>query len=304
MPNVFEALSFVNPSGKTIKISDTSVTKYWELRGRSGFSAPDVELITQRFANGTTKVLKRFIAPRTVRINMVLVGDTTAERDQYFSEMVRDLIDISGGNEGKLYVTRSDGTTVYLNCTYSSGMNVADEYRKFHRFTLEFYAADPYFYKDLPDTVIPIELSNNPTFGLVFDQYPFGYSSLSGSATIENLSSDAIQPVIRMKYIEAFGSYIIIQTSSNYNLLNTIQINNIWIGPNQTLVIDTRDESKGIYIANKNGVIEQAAEYLDWNNAKLDLPIPPGISRVDVYGPYGTDMESAVLQMSERMLSA
>ena len=292
MPNVFEALSYVNPSGKTVKISDTSVTKYWELRGRSGFSAPDVELITQRFANGTTKVLKRFIKPRTVRINMVLVGDTTAERDQYFAEMVRDLIDISGGNEGKLYVTRSDGTQVYLNCTYSSGMNVVDEYRKFHRFTLEFYASDPYFYKDLPSVTLMENRSGS------------GGSLIQGSPiTVVNDGGAPIQPVIQVK-----------NSTSDHNPWLIFRINNapifyiyfLNINSYQTFVIDTRDHSKNIYIINSDNSITSAWKDLQWSNSSMDVNIPVGTNTVALWvgGAYNTTIGKAEMLLTNRYLSA
>ena len=292
MPNVFEALSYVNPSGKTVLISDTSVTKYWELRGRSGFSAPDVELITQKFANGTTKVLKRFIAPRTVKINMVLVGDTTADRDQYFAQMVSDLIDIGGGNEGKLYVTRSDGTQVYLNCTYSSGMNVVDEYRKFHRFTLEFYASDPYFYKDLPS----ITLLENRTSS--------GSTILSGPVTVVNDGGVPLQPVIRVKNSTINAGYFVFMIGNNAKL--SVDCHDLNLTNQETLIIDTRELNKNLYVINSDNSITPAWKNLVWNDTVLEAPIPVGTSTVQFNVTYPTTctIGLAELLLTNRYLSA
>ena len=293
MPNVFEALSYVNPSGKTVKISDTSVTKYWELRGRSGFAAPDVELITQKFANGTTKVLKRFIAPRTVRINMVLVGDTTAERDQYFAEMVRDLIDIGGGNTGQLYITRSDGTTVYLNCIYSSGMNVVDEYRKFHRFTLEFYASDPYFYKD--QTWITL-MENRSGGGSI-------YSLMGPPITVVNNGDAPIQPVIRIKNSVSDNAPWM-NFRINGTVIFSIYFRNITTY--DTFVIDTRDNSKDIYIIDSINRITSAWNELMWSVSSMDVNIPVGTSEVsiDFGGAYNLTIGKAEMLLANRFLSA
>ena len=291
MPNVFEALSYVNPSGKTVLISDTSVTKYWELRGRSGFSAPDVELITQRYANGMTKVLKRFVKPRTVRINMILVGDTTAERDQYFAEMVRDLIDIGGGNEGKLYVTRSDGTQVYLNCTYSSGMNVVDEYRKFHRFTLEFYAADPYFYKDRSSVTLIENASGTSTIS-------------SGDITVVNDGGEPIQPVLRVKnsYTAMSSAPFVFYT----NGVSRLTIKDLFLATTQTFIADTRDFNEDIYIINSDNSRTSAWKNLVWATSTMDVLIPVGTSTVKLDVNYASTctIGLAELLLTNRYLSA
>ena len=292
MPNVFEALSFVNPSGKTVKISDTSVTKYWELRGRSGFAAPDVELITQKFANGTTKVLKRFIAPRTVRINMVLVGDTTAERDQYFAQMVRDLIDIGGGNVGQLYITRSDGTTVYLNCTYSSGLNVVDEYRKFHRFTLEFYASDPYFYKDQSWVTLLENASAN-----------LGSTIVGPPVTVVNDGDAPIQPVIKItNSVSDIAAWLTFRINNEGKLF--VHFRNI--NTYQKFVIDTRDYSRDLYIINYDNTITSAWKDLSWGSSSMNLNIPVGTTTVSLWVQYAdnTTIGKAEMLLANRYLSA
>ena len=109
-------------------LSCPEITRWWELRGRSGFTAPEMEIISQRYANGVTKILKRMLTPRTVSVKMVVTGDTTAERDASFFSMIKRLMDLNGGDTGKLYVRRSDGMVVYLNCAYSSGLSIVEEY--------------------------------------------------------------------------------------------------------------------------------------------------------------------------------
>ena len=61
-------------------------------------------------------------------------------------EMLNILLDYGGKGEGRLYVRKSNGAVVYINCVYSAGMNIVEEYQKLHLFTVEFFAADPNFY--------------------------------------------------------------------------------------------------------------------------------------------------------------
>ena len=137
---------FVNSQGKRAVLSSPDNPNYWELRGRSGFTAPDVDIFTKKFASGAVKYLGKVLKPRTCSMKMVCIGKDTAERDQIFFEMLDTLLDYKGEGEGKLYVKRSDGSIYYLNCVYSGGMNIVEQYQKFHLFTLSFYAADPLFY--------------------------------------------------------------------------------------------------------------------------------------------------------------
>ena len=77
---------------------------------------------------------------------MICKGENSAERDNVFFSMLDVLLDAYGTGEGKLYVKKTDGTLVYLNCVFNSGTDPQKEYERFKIFTIEFYAADPWFY--------------------------------------------------------------------------------------------------------------------------------------------------------------
>ena len=46
---------FVNSQGKKTVLSSPDNHNYWEVRGRRGFTATDVDLFTQKYASGKTK---------------------------------------------------------------------------------------------------------------------------------------------------------------------------------------------------------------------------------------------------------
>ena len=297
----FESLTFVNASGQEVFLSNPDITRWWELRGRAGFTAPDMDIITQKYANGVTRILRRMLKPRTVTVNMVVTGASTAERDTVFFEMVSRLMDVDGGNTGKLYVRRSDGSEVYLNCTYSSGLSIVEEYRKFHRFTLEFYAPDPYFYKDLEDEYIMVMVANYVTLSdtlMVGNYRKIGELLSKGSGVITNPSTENLQPVIRLQGVS--GSITITNADSGYSIV----ISNLYMTAGQTLVIDTRDDSKNIYIENPDGTTIQAGQYLEWSNTDYEFPIIPGDNNISYSGSTGSVVEMLEFSTAQRFLSA
>lgn len=297
----YESLRFVNGSGEEIVLSDPTTTKWWELRGRSGFTAPEVEIISQKYANGVTKILKRLLTPRSVSMNMVITGNTTEERDASFFAMVSKLMDVNGGNTGKLYARRSDGQEVYLNCAYSSGLSIVEEYRKFHRFTLEFYAPDPWFYKDVADTYIDVREGNFLTLSdtlMVGNYHMIGEFISEGSGVLTNESDEDLQPVIRLQGVS--GSITITNADSGYSIV----ISGLTMTLGQTLVIDTRDESKNIYIVNPDGSTIQAGQYLNWSNTNYEFPIIPGENHISYVGSAGSTVERLEISAAERYLSA
>ena len=296
----FESLVFENASGEKIPLSTPDTSQWWELRGRSGFTAPEMEIITQKYANGVTRILKRMLKPRTVTVNMVITGQTTEERDMFFFEMVSALMDVDGGSTGKLYVRRSDGLVLYLPCTYSSGLSIVEEYRKFHRFTLEFFAPDPYFYKDLEGKTIPVHEGNYLTLSdtILFGTRRIGDFISEGSGVINNPSTENLQPVIRLEGVN--GGLSIMNTDSGKSLV----LAGLAMTSGQVLVIDTRDDSKNVYIENPDGTTQQAGQYVVYDNTEYEFPIVPGINRISYVGSYGSVIQKLDFSMSQRYLSA
>ena len=297
--DVFESLIYVNASGERTILSDRSVSSYWELRGRSGFSAPDVELITQKYINGQTRVVGRIIKPRTVSINMIVTGESTAKRDFVFFQMVESLIDVDGGDIGKLYITRSDGSVVYLNCAYSSGLKVTDEYRHFHRFTLQFYAEDPYFYSTEYTQIINVDEGSEPI--TLNDELTLGYWCLdwetnSGSAILLNPYEHEANPVYR---IGGIRRDLTIKSST---VAKKLTFEGLDMRNGDVIVIDTRERYRSAYIKHADGTQTDILGNLVWTDAALSLPLAPDLNYLTV-SSFGQPAEMEV-SISMTALSA
>lgn len=152
---------FVNSQGEKTILSSPFSKNYWEMSGRYGFSSPKIEILTTKFASGKTIYDGKYVLPRTCGMKMICKGANSAERDKIFYNMLDVLIDAYGTGEGRLYIKKTDGTMIYLNCVFSSGMDPIKEYEKFKLFTVEFYAVDPWFYWT-KRYVFPVD-SNNPS---------------------------------------------------------------------------------------------------------------------------------------------
>lgn len=195
--NSFDLVYFVNSQGKRAVLSSPDNRNYWELRGRSGFTAPDVDNFVEKFADGTYKFFGKAFKPRSCTMRMVCVGENSAERDRLFFEMLDILLDADGEGEGRLYVMTSSGAMAYLNCVYAGGMNIVEQYQKLHLFTVEFYAADPWFYIDqvfeITGTTGSVTIKNP----LTLDTYPEFYfsdapHSLDNPVYLYNATTDKV----------------------------------------------------------------------------------------------------------------
>lgn len=148
MDKSFDYVYFVNSQGKSTVLLSPENRQYWQQGGRYGFSSPEVDNFTKKFASGMTRFFGKTLKERHCGIRMILRGSTPADCDRVFAEMLDVLLDIDGTGEGKLYIRRYDGTMVFLNCVYASGMNIVEQYKRFKKFTVEFLAADPMFYTE------------------------------------------------------------------------------------------------------------------------------------------------------------
>ena len=199
---------------------------------------------------------------------------------------------------------RSDGLELYLNCAYSSGLSVVEEYRKFHRFTLEFYASDPYFYGATKEERIYVPITNRLTLNnnlIIGNYHKMGEYTGEGSGTIINLSSTVINPIIRLRNPKGditisnltTGKQIVFNNFGDWNLL--------YYGG--YLVIDTRENHKGIFIELDNGDIYTANQYLNWSNVDFYFPIIQGANNITFSVGTGSKTEYVQFDLAERYLS-
>lgn len=192
-----EYIYFVNSQGKSVVLVDPNNTRYFEMKGRYGFSAPEVDIFSQKFASGKTKYFGKAIKPRTCGINMLVTGKTSAECDRVFFEMLEVLLDADGAGEGKLYVRRYDGLFLTLHCVYASGMRITEEYRRFRRFTVEFFAADPWFYDErkydlskYDDELTIVNRTSNNIYPYIYISEVYETSAIDDNDYITNATTD------------------------------------------------------------------------------------------------------------------
>lgn len=291
---VFKTLVYENPSGVQTILSSPTMRNYWEVGKRKGFKAPQVKIITQKYVNGNVRIVNTLKEPRTVSITLILTGKSEASRDRYFNDMVDRLMDTRKGDVGKLYITRSDGLKVHLNCAYSSGLDVVDEYKNLSKFTLEFYAADPYFYSVESvqtaefDETGAITLSDNLTLG----EWCLGWGNLSAQKLLRNKLYGAVDPIYQIK---GARKNILIRNAS---VKTFIEFDNLEMRNTDTLVIDTRERYKRAYILHEDGSETTAMGSLLWKTISLSLPVPSGDSYLTAE-TVGEDYPLDVIMMNQ-----
>lgn len=298
MADVYESITYKNASGKIVHIADKNNSKWLDIGRREGFEAPEIELFTQKYVNGATKIIGRVMEPRTIKIRLILIGKSTAERDALFHALVRDLIDIDGGEKGEMTIKRSDGTEVTLYCSYVSGLNVVDEYRRFHRFTLEFMAGDPYFYGESMSQHIGtigsdlVKLADDLYLGTWY----LGIGNIEGKGVVRNPLDVPTDPIIRIP-----GQRFRI-TITNKTTGQSLSLTDLGMRIGESLVIDTRPSQKEAYIEAVDGTLRSVSQCLDWSNVNMELKLIPGDNLIE-WTSYGEE-ETMTMSIRERYLSA
>ena len=272
--NIFKTLVYENPSGVQTILSSPAMTNYWEVGRRKGFTAPSVKIITQKYVNGNVRIVNTIKEPRTVSVTMILTGKTEASRDKYFHDMVDRLMDVSKGDVGKLYIMRSDGLKVHLNCAYASGLDVVDQYKNLSKFTLEFYAADPYFYG--VESIQTAEWSEGDMLTLsqtlTLGAWCLGWGNLATTKLLTNKLYGAVDPIYE---IEGIRKSIVLRNAS---VKTFIEFDGLEMKSGDTLIIDTRERYKRAYIRHEDGTETTAMGALRWKTISLSLPVPSGES--------------------------
>lgn len=273
---------FVNSQGERVTLSSPENDKYWELIGRSGFTAPDVEIFTNKFASGETRYFGKKKKPRTCKMKMFIRGKSTAERDKMFFDMLHVLMDQDGGREGRLYVKRSDGQMVYLNCVYSSGLDIVEQYKLFHIFVLEFFAADPDFHLDKSVSIVY-------TNGYDVSHYqkdPWSAGSIYTNAFVSfrmdiyNPCRWNVWPIIRLNQTplipETMSSTIVQETINS-----TIAFESV-ASRCSNVVLQTDPNKKSIMadklVSSTTRISLPAPELIDVSLSELYFPLAPGVN--------------------------
>lgn len=252
---------FVNSQGKRAVLASPQNNNYWVTSGRSGFSAPDVEIFSEKLASGRTQYMGKCLKPRTCSLKMICRGKTSAEKDKIFLDMLDTLLDAEGSGEGRLYYRRYDGSMVYLNCVYTGGMNVVKQYEKFQQFTLPFYAADPTYYVvanavAIPRTQSTVTVNNNTDKNMCFYMIVGGYNAnWNISGTITNTTTSKMLRFSNERPYSSIGNYYV--------------------------VVDLREHQKNAYLYSLREKTRRSMYGLLKSNSDLDFAIVPGQNTVE-----------------------
>jgi len=296
------AISFINSKNEEISLCNYETTKdLIELWGRTGFEAPLVTYIDEESADGHIATIGVKINARDVSINMVVVGGSEAQRDSVFHNLINKIFEYGTGSVwGKLKLSRSDGSFVYLNCIYAGGIDeIVEQYTKFHKFVLRFHASDPFFYdEDFTEFIF----SDTEQHGLYLGDVYFGDIYLQGGANTAvlniNNTGQVCYPVITI-----VGPA---KTISLYNVTTgkTLAMDSAFeLADEEVLTIDCRDRLRSIILAQYGQGDEDITSSMALGST-LVFPINPGLNVIEITYTDTTANTSVNFAFQKRYLSA
>ena len=303
--NVYPYISYITAAGDEIVLSCAAYKKWWECYGRTGFAAPPLKHITQETADGAMDTLAIELQARTLKIQMVISGGTSLERDTILNDIASRLLQIGHRQSwGKLKILKTNGNYVYIDCAYIGGMDeISVSMPRAQLFELSFYAGKACFYDETETTyniVIYNPSANLLHFGNGF-HFGAGTHFLSAGAYFtENIQLEGFRayPVITITgrvgnvSLENAATGRIIDLSSGFSLRS-----------GETVVIDTTPQQRSVTITRRNGTEENGYNYLS-PDTNLDWFLTGGVNEVIYCQPDNNPDTSCVLRYQQMRLSA
>lgn len=298
MPDIYPEVLYENADGVTVTLSGRTTEDLWELGERSGAEVPEVTVSSVTYADGTSRVVSAKLEPRTVTLQMILKGTNRRETDTRFHELMSEIIQTgSRDGWGKLWLTRSDGKRVYLSALYTGGANVANKYRNFKVFSLEFYAGDPYFYNEI-ETVVDPSSGSGGTF-IANGIYLGEWTMRSGAATDLDVynNGETCFPVLKIH-----GPAAVIEFTNELTGKTLALDPDYILLADDELTINCRPGERKITLT--SGGEESDATYLLATTSSLNWQIARGHNRIAIGYTSGTSSTKYALYFRERYLSA
>ena len=285
---IFPYLSYVTADGDEIVLSCEGYKNWWECYGRKGFGAPKLNNVTRQYADGSTDTLAMIIKPRTMVVQMFLLGKSSYERDNMLRDIIVRLVQVGEKKSwGKLKLMRSDGKMLAIDCVYTGGLDdIVDEYPNIQQFDLEFYSGNGYFYDEEEKTATYVKIDNS--IYLEEDRYLSDSLYLVGNImrlSIDN-EGELFYPIVE---IDGPASAIGV-TNHTTGLLLAIDAN-IQLLAGQKLIFDCQEHSRGITLRYAGGSTADYSEKLRLG-ATLVWPIVKGTNDIEFYfvdDDYRTD---------------
>lgn len=284
-------LRYITGNGEIVDLDDYAVgNTIWEIFGRTGAAAPPVEFTDETLATGYTETLALRVLPRDLTIPILIRGVSTAHRDQVLRRITQGLIAHGFRRAaGRLMVAAADGRSAYLNCVYSGGLeSVSDEDPLIYRATLNFHAADPYWYDDKAQEFL---LSDPAQSGLYFgDRFYFGDSTFflgglyNDTVQFEN-EGETVYPVVTV--VGPIERLRIEQGGAFFTLIEGFKLE-----AGEILRIDFRDRTRGIQLTRVGGTTEDVTHFLA-PGATLIFPFRSGPNQLKLTYS-GTNAETTI----------
>lgn len=275
----------------------------WEIYGRTGFEAPPVEFVDEPYADGYVETIAVRMQPRDATLHMIVRGQSTLERDNTLHPIVNQLLEHGARTGwGKLYIDKSDGTIVYLNCFYSGGLeSQSEDDPLMHKFSLSFHAADPHFYEQDWTGVI---FSDTEQDGLYLSDTTFlsDMTFLSGgiqsSETIVKNMGQLAYPVITVH-----GPAKNIKFENQHNGVKIELEEGFILATGETLTITCLDRKRSILLKNTAGVESDITNKLR-RGSSLVFPILHGNNYIKITYTDTNAMTYVNFAFQQRYLSA
>jgi len=298
------SLSYVTNKGVEVVLDNYETEKtVWELYGRTGFEAPGVNYIDEQYADGSIETVAVTIPARDVTVNLIVHGKTRLQRNEVLHGIVNQIFEYGARTSwGKLKVELADETVVYLNCFYSGGLESQAETDPLtHLLSLNFHAADPYFY-DTAMTQSILQDTEQSGLYLGDSVYLSDTTYLAGGALSSDIQIDnpgqLTYPVVEVHgpakniKIENLTSNAKIEIIAGYTLQ-----------AGEVLRIDCRDRHRGITHISTGGIETDRTDLLK-SGSSLVFPLLSGSNRIKLTYTDTTAATHMKFMFQKRFLSA
>lgn len=240
MPASYEITEWVSPTGDVLNLMD--IPNVGIQPGRQGAFMPPVvrseDVIPYQHG---ARVRYLSFGPRDIDLPLYISADT----ESLLRTKLRQILSIFNplDGEGKLRVTRPDGTKREINCRYHQGMQLVEDERSFGsvfaKCIVTFRCSDPLWYDATP-------LSNSFSGGTTVAFFPITPIHLNSSgifavpAPIINAGDLETWPVW---VIQGPGSGIVLRNSGTGELIDLTGIS-LLVG--ESITIDTREGKRTV----------------------------------------------------------
>lgn len=293
-------MSFINANGDEIVLSSPEVGDCWETYGRSGFDAPPLRVESRQLADGSTEILAIIMEPRQLTVEMVAVGEDSVEREAIMRRIASGLVQTgSRQNWGKLKIRRNDGSSVFIDCAYVSGLeNVVRDLPRVQRFQIIFQSGNGYFY-DTTETAVTTSSLAQPIY-LSDDLYLDEDLYLNDGITDIEIDNDG---ELFFPQIDIFGPASVIRMTNSATGKTLAVASDFILLSGQKLTFDCREHSRKITLQSTDGTVTDITEKLALGSS-LIWEVEKGTNVISVYYTDSSDESFARIRYYRRYFSA